>query len=385
MTKQDAIRHFEESLQMEQVRPGEFHLKEMLGIEGHEDSYDLYLYGGGLMAEIAYKQFAEQEIPVKGVIDRNPDNVKIPARAYSLDAAAALKKERAIVVLTLVLTKPQEAESLIAQLKKLGFSRIYYWVDYVVQRAMFYSGLSDSNVFFNNQEEIRTVLALLDDDKSREVLCGFIRGCITKKFEEHIKFTDANEYDPDRTPATTNWNCMIDAGAYTGDSLDGAMAFRKHLGSYMAFEPDWENFELLHENVKKFQDRVTQAILWPCAVGIGNHTVFFDADGNSNSKVSDKGTAPVPMVRIDDVIQAPSGQEHLLIKMDIEGAELDALDGAANTICTHRPDLMICVYHRISDMWEIPLYLHHLLPEYQFKMRCYTVFGGETILYATCR
>lgn len=385
MTRNEAVQHFEESLQMKQVRPGEFHLKKMLGIEGHEESYDLYMYGGGLLAQIAYKQFGEQGIPVRGIIDRNKDNVRIPAPVFSPDETAAIKKDNAIVVLTLVLTKPQEAESIITQLKALGFGHIYYWIDYVVQRAMFYSGLHDSDVFFNNQEKIRAVLTLLEDDESRDVLCGFIRGCITKEFGTHVKFTDANEYDPDLTPATTNWNCMIDAGAYTGDSLEGAMTYRKHLESYMAFEPDWENFELLHENVKGFQDRVTRMNLWPCAVGIGNQTVFFDASGNSNSKVSDNGTIPVPMVRLDDVIQTHSSQDRLLIKMDIEGAELDALQGAANTICTRRPDLMICVYHRITDTWEIPLYLHHLLPKYRFKMRCYTVFGGETILYATCK
>ena len=271
-----------------------------------------------------------------------------------------------------------------AQLKERGFKRVFYWVDYFVQRAMFYEGLKELDMFEKNKEKIKTVLSLLNDDESRDVLCGFIRACITKKFADNIKYTDANEYDPKRTPATTNWNCMIDAGAYIGDSLERAMVYREHLESYIAFEPDWKNFKGLCRTVKEFGDNITRAVLLPCAAGGDNRTVSFEAAEDVNSKIADIGENAVPMIRLDDVIQNHSSQDHLLIKMDIEGMELEALKGCADIINAKGPDFMICVYHRVTDMWEIPLYLHSLQKGYRFDMRCYTVFGGETILYATC-
>ena len=92
MIVEEAIRHFEESLGMETVRPGEFPLRQMLGIEKDDESYELYMYGGGKLGQIAYKQFKEQGIIVKGIIDRNADKVCIPAPVYTLEEAAKLNK-----------------------------------------------------------------------------------------------------------------------------------------------------------------------------------------------------------------------------------------------------------------------------------------------------
>lgn len=378
--------HFNDSLGMEIMNPGVFSLEEMLGFprEG-KDSYDLYFYGGGRFGQTAYKQFIEQGFHVKGIIDRKPENVTIPAPVLSLKEAEGIDKERSLIVLTLVLEKPQDVEAVIQQLKTLGFSNICYCGDYTVQNAMFYQDLYELNIFEKNKEKIKKVLTILEDEESRAVLCGFIRGCITKKFLEHVRLTNSNEYNPDVTPATTNWNSMIDVGAFTGDSLQRAMVYREHLENYIALEPDWKNFEKLCSTMKTFRHNITRINILPCALGRENHTVYFDASEDTNSRVTDIGKAAVPMIRLDDVMQNNCLQDHVLIKMDIEGMELEALKGASNFIVKKKPDLMICIYHHIADLWEIPLYLHGLMPDYIFSMRCYTVFGNETILYATCR
>ncbi len=68
--------------------------------------------------------------------------------------------------------------------------------------------------------------------------------------------------------------------------------------------------------------------------------------------------------------------------MDIEGAELEALKGAERTIRQHRPQLAICVYHSLPDVWEIPLLIHQFDPGYTFYLRSYGFMGLETVLYA---
>lgn len=70
------------------------------------------------------------------------------------------------------------------------------------------------------------------------------------------------------------------------------------------------------------------------------------------------------------------------IKMDIEGAEMEALKGAAELIRRRRPDLAICTYHSISDLFEIPLYIHSLVPEYRLYLRHHTPVFCETVCYA---
>ena len=71
-----------------------------------------------------------------------------------------------------------------------------------------------------------------------------------------------------------------------------------------------------------------------------------------------------------------------MIKMDIEGAEFDALHGAEKVIRRNKPLLAICVYHRQGDMLAIMTYLRELVPEYRFWLRHYSVLDFETVLYA---
>ncbi|MFH1618985.1 MAG: FkbM family methyltransferase [bacterium] len=68
--------------------------------------------------------------------------------------------------------------------------------------------------------------------------------------------------------------------------------------------------------------------------------------------------------------------------MDIEGAELDALKGAAETIKKNRPKLAICIYHKPSDLFEIPLFIKSLVPEYRFYLRQHQPISCDLVLYA---
>ena len=87
----------------------------------------------------------------------------------------------------------------------------------------------------------------------------------------------------------------------------------------------------------------------------------------------------VNVVRLDDVIE----QRVSMIKMDIEGAECDALHGAKETIMRDKPFCAISVYHRKGDMLAIMDYLHSLVHDYRFWLRHYAVTDGDTVLYAS--
>jgi hypothetical protein len=70
------------------------------------------------------------------------------------------------------------------------------------------------------------------------------------------------------------------------------------------------------------------------------------------------------------------------VKLDIEGAEADALQGMANTIRSARPALAVCVYHRPADLWELPYLVDGLMPECRLYLRAHAWNGFELVLYA---
>ena len=89
------------------------------------------------------------------------------------------------------------------------------------------------------------------------------------------------------------------------------------------------------------------------------------------------------MRALDSVL---NGKPCTMLKMDVEGAERQAIAGAVQTIRRYRPKLNIAAYHTSDDFFALPLLLHELCPEYRFYLRHHPyVPAWDTNLYAVCR
>ena len=73
------------------------------------------------------------------------------------------------------------------------------------------------------------------------------------------------------------------------------------------------------------------------------------------------------------------------IKMDIEGAEMDALAGAAATLARHAPTLAICSYHVQDHLWRVPGRINELMPDARLLLRTHCVDGFDLVCYAIPR
>lgn len=171
---------------------------------------------------------------------------------------------------------------------------------------------------------------------------------------------------------------VIDAGAYDGKT---ALRFLKWGGSKIkriySFELDPANVPKCEANLKGHEDKVTliNKGTWSSA-----KTLRINSGQNSQSRIFDEGKTDAELAAIDDIVK---DEKVTFIKMDVEGAELESLKGAKNTIIKNRPRLAVCVYHKPEDIYEIPEYILSIVPEYKFYLRRYDSHSGETVLYAS--
>lgn len=171
---------------------------------------------------------------------------------------------------------------------------------------------------------------------------------------------------------------FIDAGCF---DLETSLEMRKrcrHLKKVYALEPDPDNYEICLE--KKLQHEFNEVELLAAGAWSERTVLCFDATNSGHSRIDGDGTTSISAVPIDEIVD--SSDKVTMIKLDIEGAELEALKGARETILRHKPKLAICIYHKPEDMIDIPLYIKELVPEYKLYVRHYTNTNDETVLYA---
>jgi len=218
---------------------------------------------------------------------------------------------------------------------------------------------------------------LLADDLSRRTFEAFIDSKLGGTPEALADVSRKEQYFPKGIIELSDREVFVDGGAYTGDTL---LTFMRITGGKAArccaFEPDQATAAKLTATVEKRGLRgvtVYNKGLWSAPAALP----FAVWHGTSASAVSGEGEVSVEADTIDRA--APDAT---FIKLDIEGAELEALKGAAETIRRNRPKLAVCVYHKPGDLFEIPLFIKSLAPEYRFYLRQHQPVACETVLYA---
>ncbi len=187
---------------------------------------------------------------------------------------------------------------------------------------------------------------------------GYLDGKASYNFS--VGLFDSYSYNDIKVEAD---DVVIDAGASCPEYHDNTTAFfaSKTNNIVHSFEPMPQSFA----NLSAAMSDVENVKLYPHAIGDENKSVFFKVNYSASCIVDDKGwsdnTVEVQMVKLDDIVDGRVD----FIKMDIEGSELAALNGAQNMIKQYRPKLSICIYHRPQDIYEIPEYIKRLVPEYK--------------------
>ncbi|MBL8063920.1 MAG: FkbM family methyltransferase [Anaerolineales bacterium] len=179
---------------------------------------------------------------------------------------------------------------------------------------------------------------------------------------------------------------VIDAGACWGET---ALYFSHRAGDsgqVFSYEFVSENLDVLERNIKLNPNiagniHIIRRAIW----SESNIRLAFATNGpatcvSANETISD--AVYTSTLSIDDLVDQNNLKKVDFIKMDIEGAELQALKGAVSTLKRFKPKLAIAVYHDLKDFYEIPQYLNSLDIGYRFFLRHFSIHSEETILFA---
>lgn len=228
-----------------------------------------------------------------------------------------------------------------------------------------------------HREEMRQVFDALEDYPSKMIYRAMAEARRTKSIDLLGRTCGEEQYFPKE-----DWfmlgeeEVFVDAGAYDGDTVD---AFLRNTGGRFsqihAFEPDRENYRRL-ETKMGGQKGIS---IYHAGLYDRNGTLSFSGNKGGSSTVTDAGADDIEVRALDEM----KGMDPVtFVKMDIEGSELKALEGMKRIIARDRPKLAVCIYHKFEDLWEIPLYIRKLVPEYRLYIRNYTTYLDEIVLYA---
>ena len=346
----------------------------------------IVIYGAGGLGQRTLAGLRANGVEPLAIADRNPAVCgRTVGGVEVFSPEAAIRKFGSDAVFLVAVWNPAlpgGVARLCSELRQSGCRRAVPFVSlfwkYAETFLPFYLWDLPSRVY-SSAPQIRETFAALAP-RSRVEFVSHLELRLTGNFDRLSRPEAEPQYFPHGLFRVAPDECFVDCGAYDGDTLCGFAdwiggTFRKAI----AFEADPANFGALQRAVAgdpRFRGRVTAI---QAAVGRGRCKVRFAASGLASAAISDSGDTEVDCVSLDDSVIADAPT---YIKMDIEGAELDALEGARATIMRHNPLLAICTYHTQDHLWRVPLKLRELAPESKLVLRPYCEDGFDLICYA---
>ena len=313
--------------------------------------------------------FCDNDIKKTGKKDPYGYNIDV----ISVEELEKYKKD------TVVLVPTRYYKEIYAQLSKDGFPL----VDRIFPNKVWIDEFLDNHDKKNIAENLCRVIDLLEDEESCRIVARLIQEWTRNEYVygQLDDIYSIPQYFPKDIIGTNEREIFVDCGAYIGDIVPDFIKFVEgKFERYYAFELNIENYNKLQEQInEKWSADRKKFVLENKGVSDKTGAIWYSSNGEG-SRISNTGTSRGQTIALDDYFEL--GKQATFIKMEIEGAEVQALYGARKLIDTQHPKLAICIYHKPEDMWKIPLLIKELYPQYKLYIRHHTDLFNETVCYA---
>ena len=353
--------------------------KYILNINDLSKLKEVYIYGTGISSQKLKELIKRNSIDIKilGFIDSykkttSTDNLNI----YNTKDFKHFDKT--IIICTYY---EEWIDEIVNLLSKNGFNNYFINMiildsEYILTKDNYYlfnEKIEYIKKVFSNDIDKRTWNSVIDALKNNINNLSLFENYYLYGNQQYLDCIDINEDD-----------IVIEGGVFDGIT---SLKIAEYLnsGKLYAFDPliDNEKNELFTN--KKIT--IIKEALW------NNTKDLYFVNRGAGSYVSENYTnipssqkyIKIKSQTVDNFIKNNEFTKFDFLKLDVEGAELNVLYGAIESIKKYRPKLAISIYHSLNDFFDIPYYLMNELQDYDFKIRLYSGALMDTVLYAIPR
>ena len=370
------IDEFKELIELENCMEGFF--------QNYQNRREIILFGAGFSMRTLIEKLLRENINIVCICDNDID------------------KQGKEVFNSLKILSFEESKKLYPDALYIISSHNYFWEIYNnllkhlpleqvcnidFQCAHYFYGFTFKKYFLNNISGFENVYNLFYDKFSKELFIQILRAHFTGERKEFDKaYGGDDDWYLFKTLLKPNSHSIyLDCGAYDGDTI---LLFHKAATNgydkIIALEPDPNIYSNLTMLIDSHHIKNVEII----KVGAYNKKsiVSFEQDGVysniTKTDIKSSNNKKVINIQVDKIDNIVENMPIDIIKMDIEGAEYYALQGAEKAIIKYKPKLAICLYHNYEDFLRIPLLINEMQEGYRFYLRHQSFGCTDTILFA---
>ena len=322
----------------------------------------IMVYGMGNGADKLFERLSQYDIKVKEVFASDGFVRGHSFRGYKVKSLGEIKAEYEDFVI--LLSFASNREEVVDMLAKIDEEQDVYVPDMPVADVSEYF---DKDFYNAHYDEIVRAYNALQDENSRAIFSSVVNYKLSGRMK-YLLFAFSERDEIYSLMPVDKIRVSIDAGAYNGDTAREMKAYFTNLERIYALEPDKKNFKKLgkySEAENKIEVIPINSAAWNND-GVG----VFLGSGNRNSTAVatasfEHSADEISFVKIDNV----TDEKIDYIKYDVEGAEREALEGSREVILRDNPCLLVSLYHRSRDIFELINYIKDEYPQYSLYLR----------------
>lgn len=338
----------------------------------------LIVYGLGSTGQLIVDELIDAKVAIDMILDRGKSGQThrdIPIRALDDLAQGELGDRTVLIALH---NHYVDLHQLDADLRAVGAAEILtpIHLTHLIGHSTISGYWLDPTYDYDaNSAHLARARALLADGTSRALFDSILRYRRTGDIADCPPASLDDEYTPADLPRFTEPLRLVDCGAFTGVAIHKFLTAGYAIDSVVAFEPDPASFAILAG--RDFP--IGRSLCLPLGTWSATTQLKFASGSAMASHLSDDGDVTIQCVAVDDVLH---GEAVNLVKLDVEGAEIETLKGMRRIIAKQRPNLLVSAYHTPGHLYEIAALIDGWDLGYRFHLRVHEHNSFGVVLYA---